>query len=250
MARDEEPGEGAMRIFEHRDAPVANLIAQEKSIVGLAMEAMKFEFKRREAGGFLRIRYEANPLCAGGRSPGEAGGRDGKCQILVQSVRHEPEARVERKRIEVEQARDEAYGQLVAASLGDDRGEHRARDPAALRGGRGGDDADGDVGFSRMDETHPEQLAGCGIARRNGLSGIELGVDGWEKAERLVARAKARALAEAALIPLHERAVEQARGGLVIGGHERAKRAGSRHESARWAGETVGRLGAGEFAGA
>ena len=101
-----------------------------------------------------------------------------------------------------------------------------------------------------MDETHPEQFAGCGIARSHGLSGIELGVDGREKAERLVARAKAGALAEAALIPLHERAVEEVRGGLVIGGHEGAQRAGSGHEISRWAGKAVGHSGAGEFAGA
>ncbi len=193
-----------MRIFEHRDAPVANLIAQEKSIVGLAMEAVKFEFKRREAGGVLQIRYEANPICVGGRGPGQAGGGDGERQVLVKGVRHEPEARVERKRIEVEQARDEAYGQLVAAGLSDDRGEHRASDAAALRLGRGGNDAHGDVGFSRMDETHAEQFAGCAVAGSHRVSAIEFGVDCGEKAKGLVARAETRALAEVALIPVHE----------------------------------------------
>ena len=85
-------------------------------------------------------------------------------------------------------------------------------DAAALRLGRGGDDAEGDMGFSRVNETHAEQIAGGGIVRGDGLARVERGVNCGEEAEGFVAVAEACALAEPALIPVDERAVEQACG--------------------------------------
>lgn len=83
----------------------------------------------------------------------------------------------------------------------------------------------------------------------DGCAGVERGVDLREEAEGFGTVAETRSLPEAALIPLHQRAVEQAGDGLMVGGDKRAKSEGSGH------GIDVGRWGwwrgsgPGEFAG-
>jgi hypothetical protein len=74
-----------------------------------------------------------------------------------------------------------------------------------------------------MGKTHAQHFAGLRVTRGDGFARIESLIHFGEEQKRLVAVAKLRTLAEAAFIPLHQRAMQQPGDGFVIRSTERAE---------------------------
>lgn len=115
---------------------------------------------------------------------GEAGFGDIEEQILEDSAGHEAEAGVEGEGVEVQQAEDETQGMTGGRGATDGFGHHGAGDAASGGFGCGGDDADGVVSFTGVDEADAEQGAGFSVTGRDGLVWVERSVNVGQEGER------------------------------------------------------------------
>ena len=107
-------------------------------------------------------------------------------------------------------------------------GDHGTGDAASGGFRCGGDDAEGVVGFPRVNEADAEEGSGSGVTGGDGLVGVEGGVGVGDEAEGFGGIAEAGALAEVGLVPGDEGGVEEGGGGRVVVGEEGGEGVGHR----------------------
>ncbi len=157
---------------------------QEEREVLFAADALQRVFEIGEPRRLVRSRLPHSRGCRR-RGCAQAVGRNLDEQILKNRARHKSEPRVQRERIQVQQARDEPRGFLALPRFLQREHHHLLGDAPACRGGRGRDDAHGQVRLPLMREAHAEEFTVRGGARGDGLAGIKRFVDLREEQERV-----------------------------------------------------------------